>query len=364
MHTLYTRINTGLLVFIALTGIVLVTMMATRAYGGPLDPPGPVASTQSSVIYQPAGCANFPIVLSAPGPYMLGGNITGCAGKDGIQITASSVILDLGGFSVIGVPGSADGIKNVGGNGQLNVANGAIVAWGSHGLNLDGSSTDRVDNITAKANGGHGIVLPGTSSLHHSASTANGGSGIFVPPAATNVLINNCMADYNGGAGIDAQGPGVVVDGCEVGSNTSTGISVGNNARVVNNHVHHNAVGGILAADSCYIGENSVTANAGGGVRVLAPGNCMIVDNQSAANTSHGFRITEGGRSLISGNHAAGNSGFGFRIDPATPGQPNVIIGNVATNNGLSNFSIDAGNDGAPVVTAGAATNPLSNISN
>ena len=74
MHTLYTRINTGLLVFIALTGIVLVTMMATRAYGGPLDPPGAPASTMKTLqqveprtpIVQPGNVSEFPITISEP----------------------------------------------------------------------------------------------------------------------------------------------------------------------------------------------------------------------------------------------------------------------------------------------------------
>lgn len=49
MHTLQGRINTGLLVFIALTGMVLVAMMASRVYGGPLDPSGPPASTMKTL---------------------------------------------------------------------------------------------------------------------------------------------------------------------------------------------------------------------------------------------------------------------------------------------------------------------------
>ena len=40
MHTLNTRINTAILIVIALTGFAIVTMLATRAHGGPLDPPG------------------------------------------------------------------------------------------------------------------------------------------------------------------------------------------------------------------------------------------------------------------------------------------------------------------------------------
>lgn len=78
----WSRINTVLLMLMLLA---VIGLFATRAYGGPLDPPGPVASTQSNVIYQPGGCAGFPLVLSSAGSYRLGSNITGCAGKDGIR---------------------------------------------------------------------------------------------------------------------------------------------------------------------------------------------------------------------------------------------------------------------------------------
>ena len=106
MHTLYARFNTGLLVFIALTGIVLVTMMATRAYGGPLDPPGAPGPTMKTLqqveprtpISQPA---SFPIQINASGSYYLTENITGVPGQMA-SINASNVTIDLNGFTLYG----------------------------------------------------------------------------------------------------------------------------------------------------------------------------------------------------------------------------------------------------------------------
>ena len=136
MHSLYTRINTGILVFIALTGIVLVTMMATRAYGGPLDPPGAPAPTMKTLqqveprtpISQPA---SFPIQINASGSYYLTENITGVAGVDGIQINASDVTIDLNGFTLYG-GGGGGGITNFFQTGLwqgLTIRNGAIKGW-------------------------------------------------------------------------------------------------------------------------------------------------------------------------------------------------------------------------------------------
>jgi hypothetical protein len=284
MHTLYTRINTGLLVFIALTGVVLVTMMATRAYGGPLDPPGPVASTQSNVVYQPASCAGFPIVISTPGSYRLGGNIAGCTGKDGIQITTGNVTLDLAGFTVSGVPGSLAGIKNVGANSKLSIANGILTSWGVAGIDMAGSSTARLDNLIAAYNTGNGFELGGTNTLSHSSATANSGNGISSSVSATNVTIVDCNADYNTLRGISALGPAAVIDGCTVGNNSGDGIRVGTLAKVTNNDVHNNGGIGVNADHSCMIEHNVSQWNGSWGFKVQPPGNCSVIGNKATAN--------------------------------------------------------------------------------
>ncbi len=362
MHTLYARINTGLLVFIALTGVVLVAMLATRARGGPLDPPGPPTSTQSNIIYQPASCAAFPIVISAPGSYRLGGNITGCTAKNGIQIASSDVTLSLAGFSVIGVPGSLDGIKNVGGNGQLNIADGTVVTWGGTGVNLADSSTARVDNIIAAYNGGDGIQLGSTSSLNRSIASANASVGITTVLAASNVTISDCNVDYNGVLGINLGGVGSVVVGCEVGSNGSGGgIRVAGASRVTNNHVHNNGATGIYAPDSCTITGNTVDWNAGQGI--VAGGRCSVVGNAADSNTLVGIDVF-GNASRIDGNSTSGNAGAGVRIGAGAPGSPNVVTRNSSTGD-ASGIVIGINNDAGPIATAaGAGANPWSNIAN
>jgi parallel beta-helix repeat protein len=315
------------------------------------------------VIYQPSSCAGFPIVLSAPGSYRLGGNITGCNAKDGIQITASNVSLDLGGFSVIGVPGSLDGIKQVGLNNQLNIANGTVTSWGGTGLNLTGSARSRVDNIIASSNV-DGITLDTATALSNSTASANAGTGISVVASALHVTIRDCNANFNNATGIEASGTGTVVDSCEVGGNGDSGIVAGVSAQVVNNLVAYNGLNGISAQHSCYIENNSVAWNAGTGIAVFTPGNCTIVSNKATANGGPGFWIFGGGGySLIDSNHASGNGDRGFEIGFANLGYPNIITRNFASANVNANYFIGAYNDAAPIVTAGAAVNPLSNIS-
>ena len=363
------RANTILLVLILAVGVGILAMLATGARGGPLDPPGPVASTQTNVIYQPASCAGFPIVLSAAGSYRLGSNITGCNAKDGIQITASRVSLDLGGFSVIGVPGSLDGIRNVGGNGNQNVSNGAIGLWAGDGLDLQDSITSRVHNVISTFNGGRGIVLGGTSALDQSTASANGAGGIL--SIATNVTISDCKADYNTGYGIRVSGGGAVVDTCSVGGNTAGGINVGNIARIVSNHAISNTGQGIHTGHSCYIENNSSSWNTGDGYFVTNPGNCTVVNNKATANGGAGFVAGGagsaidgiGGYTLVDSNHASGNGSYGFDIRLANPGFPNIVTRNFASANLPNNYIFGANNDMGPIVTAGAAVNPMSNIS-
>ena len=79
--------------------LLIVAALAGGAFAGPLDPPAPPASTQATLLFQPADCTGFPISIASPGSYRLAQNITlpaSCA-KDGINITAYPVDLDLGG---------------------------------------------------------------------------------------------------------------------------------------------------------------------------------------------------------------------------------------------------------------------------
>jgi hypothetical protein len=355
------RTNTLLLVLLVLMAGTIIAILATRASGGPLDPPGPGASTQSNIIYQPTSCAAFPIVISTPGSYRLGGNITGCNGKDGIQIASGDVTLSLAGFSVIGVPGSLIGIKNVGGNGQLNIADGIVVTWGGTGINLTGSSTARMNNIIAAYNGGDGMQLGSTSSMSHSTSSANGGFGIRA--AATNITISDCNVDYNGGYGIYLTGAGSVVDGCEVGGHASGGgIQVSDVARVMNNYVHNNGDEGIYATGSCTIEGNTVEWNGTYGINVTGD-RCSVAGNTANSNGAGGIHFS-GGASHVDRNHTSGNGNYGFDINSVALGYANIVTGNSSTGDS-STYHIGANNDAGPIVTAASAgANPWSNVAN
>ncbi len=366
MHTLNTRINTAILIVIALTGFAVVAMLASRAYGGPLDPPGPVASTQSNLIFQPASCAGFPIVLSSSGSYKLASNITGCAAKDGIQITASNVTLDLAGFSVLGVPGSGYGIKSVGVVSNLDISRGMVANWGASGVGLYGSAYARIDGMISTFNSIDGFRLGSPSSLAHSTASNNGYSGIRVLNGTFNTTISDCNVDFNNGEAINALGAdGITVRDCSAGNNNGGGIFVGKSATIANNHVHHNNGTGIYSDDSCMITGNSSEWNAFAGFQVIGSVACTVTGNKAFANNGDGFSIApNGGYSWIDSNNASGNRGWGFNVGAANPGYPNIVTRNAASTNLLDGYTVGANNDYAPIVLASAVVNPMSNINN
>ena len=91
---------------------------------------GVVLITQSSVL----AAGGFPFVISQPGSYKLGGNLSAPARSNGIIIAASNVTLDLNGFTLSGVPQTScglcpdvfDGISATAGLKAVTIRNGVV----------------------------------------------------------------------------------------------------------------------------------------------------------------------------------------------------------------------------------------------
>jgi hypothetical protein len=355
------RVNTFLLVLLVLMAGAIIGILANRAGAGPLDPPAAPSSTLHNIIYQPGSCAGFPIVISAPGSYLLGGDITGCPAKDGIEITTGNVTLDLSGHNVNGggiVRGSLVGIKNVGANGQLSILHGRVQLWGGVGIDLSGSSTAQIDHVVATGNGAYGVIIDGTSTVTNTTASANAVTGIAAFGADNRIAA--CQADYIGDVGIKLLGAGNVVENCEVGSNSGIGVSGANISRIVRNHVHNNVSHGIRVDDSSTVEDNSSEWNGGDGI-LCGPNRCSVTGNSATANSGIGIEVS-GGLGIIEGNHALGNVQAGISVFPSNSGYPNVVLRNVGTANGLGNYSIGINNDAGPQGTAALSTLPGTNF--
>src|SRR5262245_54285864 len=100
MSALWQRTNTLLLALVLLALLAVIAMVALRVEGGPLyptDPPGPTDGVRL-----PGTPINSQTTISAPGHYYLTRDINVPGAATAINITASNVSLDLGGFTVSG----------------------------------------------------------------------------------------------------------------------------------------------------------------------------------------------------------------------------------------------------------------------
>ena len=270
MHTLYARFNTGLLVFIALTGIVLVTMLATRAYGGPLDPPGAPAPTMKTLqqveprtpISQPV---SFPIQINAPGSYYFTENITGVISQHGIVINADNVTLDLNGFTLSGLSVGLAGITdNSTRRTNITIRNGTVRAWGS-GVYTPLSTRSRYEDLTVTDNTNFGMSIGSGSNVRRLAAWTN----------ATGLRIQQVSDAW-----------GAIVEDSNFNRNTTQGINLAaNNVWVHDNVIDSNGAGIVIPIGSDYdeITDNRVTGNAGAGI-YMEGNHHVVLRNVTDAN--------------------------------------------------------------------------------
>jgi hypothetical protein len=140
--------------------------------------------------------AGFPVTISQPGAYRLTGNLALPANTRAIDITANAVVLDLGGFAVIGpnvctglpvsgctTTGGVSGIR-AGQEGQFGVTvrNGSITGMGGRGLEMfvvsNTSYSMRAEDLIVDGNGDTGIEIAGISRVERCGVSRNFGSGI------------------------------------------------------------------------------------------------------------------------------------------------------------------------------------------
>lgn len=230
MSAIWSRINTLLLLVVL---IAVIGGFATRAWGGPLDPPGAPGPTQPQVEPRspipPVGWdGSFPITISEPGSYYLTQDLTDAVDTDGIDIGTSDVALDLNGFTLKGAAGLLSGIRvNVVGAQGIVVRNGLVTSWGD-GVDLRYSHNAQADSLIVTYNsGGIGLVLGAGGMAHHITAehNATGIALIDSTPTFEGGLIDGCVATNNDW-GIDIFANNVTVEHCNLDSNANGGLDV------------------------------------------------------------------------------------------------------------------------------------------
>jgi parallel beta-helix repeat protein len=336
---------------------------------GPLTPPGAPGPTMKTLtqieprtpLAQPAP-GGFPIVISAPGSYYLTENITGTVGKNGIQVNASGVTIDLNGFEIFGYLGDLDSaITAPAAISNLTIRNGVVRGWSFRALELQNVTSGRIDKLTVSgcANWGVwtganavvsdsiftgnavGIIVGDGSVLTHCAANGNSAEGFG---GGSGVTFTACSVYQNGQGGISGQ-TGCVVTQCSVFDNGGTGIRLLYAGSVVGCAVHGNGGDGIVADIATVVRDNGVYANAGDNIEVGT--DTLVINNTSTGagfNTGDGAGIhVTGGRNRIEGNNIT-TCDRGIDVDQAG----NTILNNTVRSNPFTgapaNYVIVAGN--------------------
>jgi len=273
---------------------------------GSLTPPGAPAPTMKTLnqVEPRTPISSAPFTISAPGSYYLTTNLVGIADNSGIVIAASDVTLDLAGFALIGVERSASGVHVTGMRTNLAIANGAIRAWGEHGVSAQTATGARVFNVSSSHNGGRGIsvgdaaivkdcsarhnadrgISAGVNSVVSGCVAFQNGDGIWANVGST---ITGCSARENGGAGISA-GTGCTISGCTTHYN-GTGIYLNNNCHVLHNNVYDNGQGIEVMLDNNRIDGNNITSCTWVGIVVHGQGNIIVRNTARGNNPNYSF---------------------------------------------------------------------------
>ena len=358
---------------------------------GPLNPPaGPVAPSNKTLAeIEPRiavsatntpGDADSLFKITAPGSYYLTANITGVAGKHGIEIASSGVTLDLNGFELLGAPGSLDGVTaSEPLLRSIRLINGSVRGWGASGVSLGDSGYEGIDltnlrvsdcsgeyairvyrgsvtNCIATMNSGTGISASEGSRIISCSSSKNGDRGI-----STNwgVLISQCVAHDNSGIGISTIGDGTIVD-CVASTNDGYGFDVGVRSTVSGCAATGNLGTGIRAGTACVLdrctASNTRLGDPGSGSGFVAGGSAVISNCVAYLNAGTGIRLSFDGRVFnctVNNNNGAGievgagsevagcvvrfSSSLGIVADDDC-----TISGCTVSENGLSGIRVDA----------------------
>ncbi|HMO52620.1 MAG TPA: right-handed parallel beta-helix repeat-containing protein [Kiritimatiellia bacterium] len=338
-------------------------MMATAHAQGPLVPAAPPAPGMKTLqqIEPRIPIETLPFVITNSGSYYLTGNLDAVS-PTGIVIRADHVYIDLGGFTLQGGPGTLSGIRVQGFYDAIEIRNGSIREWGQHGIEANGATAVRVENVQVTENLGAGLLAGAGARISHVIAHANQLGGMSVGPGSVvgdsvarantgaagfgleaGSTIRNSTAILNVGFGINASGP-CVIEACSAVQNAG-GIIAGAGSAVSDSVAFGNANDGFvlnetgIIRDSTAIGNsvgirafyaNSImrctaTGNTGNGIQIGNGSN--VSESTIADNGAHGIRGNSG--NILRANTAHGNTLTGIWVD-----DENQLADNVVSRNG------------------------------
>lgn len=268
----------------------LVLLAGDAIPQGNLNPPGAPGRTMKTLdqIEPRTPISALPYNIREPGSYYLTGDLVGAAGRPGITIDTGDVTLDLNGFALRGVPGSFDGILVTQNNPRwenLTIRNGALLSWGTSGLNAGFSRNGLINEVKAIRNTVHGLQLDDQWIVKDCHTISNGSIGIF---ASDNNLVSDCLSSFNGSNGVKVASVNIIRS-CVVQGNGGSGIRVQFDNQIINNSSDDNERDGIrLTNGDNRVEGNNVTDNDNRGIAATLSGN-LIIRNTAAGNDTNYF---------------------------------------------------------------------------
>jgi hypothetical protein len=341
---------------LAIIGALLLTVAAALAsvtYGGPLDPPAPLSSTDKTLI------SSLPYTISTPGSYIVKSNLSCvCGGSPpGITINASQVTLDLNGFSLSST-GSGSAIEGTSALTNITIENGSLAAW-TQGITLPNAQNVHVHGVTVDAMT-FGIYVIGSGVIEDCSIT-----GASVGVTAVGMTVSRCTAKSASLTGIGFEIDKTTLTDCVV---MGFGTGIKPNSSIVSGCVVTgvNTIGIQVSGLGAHVTNNTVKGSAlnnTSGIKVSGEAN--VVENNTVTGSAYSTPGA-GGRgiwleSTAKKNTIDGNSIYGFDYALFVAGANNLVVRNDMSNS-LTGNSLIAGNTYGPLEGPGAPVNPWANI--
>lgn len=322
----------------AVLGLFVAAAFSGIVSGGPLDPPGPPASTQPQVEPR-TPISSLPYIISTPGSYFLTRSLLASTGS-GITVSANDVTIDLMGFTLAGTAlTTTDGILSSGAVRSITIENGNVNDWGGNGINLVSATLIGIDGVNL---------------------TQNGVTGMDV---GANARVTNCsVVTYNPGVVAIRVGGSSVVSDCST-QGYGTGIATSANSTVEDCSVTLASATGIYVTDRSVVQRCSVsnTGTISGGNGIYADGQETTVRDSSVRTVYGGLCCSFGIRSTGLHNNIVGNETFQAGTGIVLAENTSTLVER-NTHAGGDNFIAGwTGNDVGPVESAALTTHPSAN---